>query len=78
MWQRTKQLDAVVGAGGQDMIHADVGRVDQVLVGQRVHAGEVGMASGDGVDVGGGGHCRGDMDDQVGPVRLAGSVKWAL
>jgi hypothetical protein len=70
--QRTDQLDAVVGASGQDVVHARVAGVDQVLVGQQAHAGEVGVASGDGVDVGGGGDRRGDMDDQVGPVGLAG------
>jgi hypothetical protein len=70
--QRTDQLDAVLGAGSQDVVHADVAGVDQVLVGQQVSAGEVAVASWHGVDVGGGRHGRGDVDDQVGPVGLAG------
>jgi hypothetical protein len=70
--QRTDQLDAVVGANGQDVVHAGVAGVDQVLIWQQIHADLAGVASGDGVDVGGGGDRRGDMDDQVGPVGLAG------
>jgi hypothetical protein len=33
--QRADQFDAVVGTGGQDVVHADVAGVDQVLVGQQ-------------------------------------------
>jgi hypothetical protein len=70
--QRADQLDTVISAGGKDVVHADVAGVDQVLVGQQGHSGEVGVAGRDGVDVGGGGHSRGDVHDQVRPVGLAG------
>ena len=70
--QWADQLDAVVGAGGQHAVHADVGRVDQVLGCQQAHTGEVGVAGWHGVDVGGGGDRGGHMHDQVGPVGLAG------
>jgi hypothetical protein len=70
--QRADQLDTVVGAGVQDVVHARVAGIDQVLVGQQVGPGEVGVAVGDGVDIVGGGHGRGDVHDQVGPVGFTG------
>jgi hypothetical protein len=62
----------VVGAGVQDVVHADVAGVDQVLLGQQVGGCEVGVAGGDGVDAVGGGCGGSDVDDQVGSVGLAG------
>jgi hypothetical protein len=70
--QRTDQLDAVVGASVKHTVHADIGRVDQMLVWQQAHAGEVGVASWHGIHVGGGGHRGRHVHDQVGPVGLAG------
>jgi hypothetical protein len=76
--QWADQFDAMVGAGGQEVIDADVAGVDQVLVGQQVGVGEVGVAGGDGVDVIGSGHGGGDVHDQVGRSGSQVSVKWAL
>jgi FAD/FMN-containing dehydrogenase len=44
--RRADQLHAVVGAGVKRAVHADVGRVDQVLVGHQADAGQVRMTSG--------------------------------
>jgi hypothetical protein len=70
--QRADQLDAVVGAGVQDVVDADIAGVDEMLGGQQVGSCQVGVAAGDGVDVVGGRHGRCDVHDQVGPVGLAG------
>jgi hypothetical protein len=76
--QRTDQLDAVVGASGKHAVHADIGRVDQMLVGQQAHAGEVGVASWHGIHVGGGGHRGRHVHDQVGRSGSQVLVQWAL
>ena len=44
--RRADQLHAVVGASVKHAVHADLGRVDRVLVGHQADAGQVRMTSG--------------------------------
>jgi hypothetical protein len=76
--QRSDQVDIVGGAGGQDVVDAHVASVDQMLVRQQIDRGQIGVAGTDGVDVGGRGHGRGHVHDQVGRSGSQVSVRWAL